>query len=508
MAVVAISVSRLSLRESSATFAEPGHAQRVGGHVVVAVAGERFSPWYGILDEAAGRVLDGIRRRGRDSICGSRAREGNIASPNGGPQSKLMPILQAAAFYFAEVLPYGLVCLWLWKAGVFDKFWFWTVTYAREYVQQFPLASAWRSFWQGEGGTVVSRDWIGWTLAMAGCAVVAIRGWFRPGRSLFVLGFFLCSFLCVCPGFFFRAHYFIVALPAVAMLAGVACGEFLRLASLWKLSINTGPAAPQESASTAKEKRRRRRSLCDRNCDSRRFHIPAALVLLAIAWPIGSQSDFYFTWPPLLACRVIYNGNPFLECPQIAEHLNGETTPDDTIAVLGSEPEIFFDSQRRSATGYIYTYGLVEEQPLAPQMQQEMIDEIEANKPKFIVFANARYLVAAASESANEDFRLGNAVLAAELRHCRRIRAEEPVGDRELLGRSTPQLSRECRREGLEVVCGPPISHHLSQKGGVVAAARCFQNAARRHIYNGGSCIMSRLLEYGDPPATTTARNR
>ena len=311
--------------------------------------------------------------------------------PESGPQSKLRPILQAAAFYAAEVLPYGLVCLWLWRAGVFDKFWFWTVTYAREYVQQFPLTLAWRSFWEGEGGSVVGRDWIAWTLAMAGCVVVAIRGWFKPSRSLFVLGFFVCSFLCVCPGFFFRSHYFVAALPAVALLAGVACGDFLWLAGLWKLSFDTAPAAKQESAS-------RRKKAPPAPVPVRRelrfapLSLPAALiVILAIAWPVGSQSDFYFTWPPLLACRVIYNGNPFLECPQIAAHLKGETTPDDTIAVLGSEPEIFFDAQRHSATGYIYTYGLVEEQPLAPQMQQEMIDEIEANKPKFIVFANARY---------------------------------------------------------------------------------------------------------------------
>ncbi len=126
-----------------------------------------------------------------------------VREPQSGQRSKLIPILQAATFYAVEVLPYVLVCLWLWRAGVFDKFWFWTVTYAREYVQQNRELSVWQLFWQGEGGPVVERDWIAWTLALTGCLVVAIRAWFRPGRSLFVLGFFFCSFLCVCPGFFF-----------------------------------------------------------------------------------------------------------------------------------------------------------------------------------------------------------------------------------------------------------------------------------------------------------------
>ncbi len=182
-----------------------------------------------------------------------------------------------------------------------------------------------------------------------------------------------------------------MALPAVALLAGVACGEFVRLASLWKLSLDTAPVAPQETVGRRK-KAPPVPEPARRDVRFAPLTIPAALVvLLAIAWPIGSQSDFYFSWPPLLACRVIYNGNPFLECPQIATYLNSQTTPDDTIAVLGSEPEVFFDARRRSATGYIYTYGLMEEQPLAAGMQDEMISEIEANKPQFIVFTNARF---------------------------------------------------------------------------------------------------------------------
>ena len=65
--------------------------------------------------------------------------------------------------------------------------------------------------------------------------------------------------------------------------------------------------------------------------------------------------------------------------------------PDETIAVLGSEPEVFFDAQRRSATGYIYTYGLMEAQPLAESMQEEMINEVERSKPRFIVVVDVRF---------------------------------------------------------------------------------------------------------------------
>lgn len=59
--------------------------------------------------------------------------------------------------------------------------------------------------------------------------------------------------------------------------------------------------------------------------------------------------------------------------------------PDDTIAVLGSEPQIYFYAQRHSATGYIYTYALMEPQKYAKQMQEEMIREIERARPKHLI---------------------------------------------------------------------------------------------------------------------------
>ena len=49
--------------------------------------------------------------------------------------------------------------------------------------------------------------------------------WFtESGRKVapFLLVFFLFSFLAVCPGLFFRQHYFVQFLPAAALCAGAA----------------------------------------------------------------------------------------------------------------------------------------------------------------------------------------------------------------------------------------------------------------------------------------------
>jgi hypothetical protein len=107
--------------------------------------------------------------------------------------------------------------------------------------------------------------------------------------------------------------------------------------------------------------------------------------------PILSDKKLFFEVSPIQACGIIYPENPFLESVRIADYVREHTEPGDTIAVLGSEPQIYFYSHRHSATGYIYTYGLMEPQKYAPQMQQEMIREIERARPKYLILVAMAY---------------------------------------------------------------------------------------------------------------------
>jgi hypothetical protein len=84
--------------------------------------------------------------------------------------------------------------------------------------------------------------------------------------------------------------------------------------------------------------------------------------------------------------RAVYESNPFPEAVEIGRYIQARSAPTDRIVVIGSEPEIYFYANRRSATGYIYTYALMEQQPFASRMQDEMIREVEAARPAFLVF--------------------------------------------------------------------------------------------------------------------------
>jgi hypothetical protein len=265
--------------------------------------------------------------------------------------------VRCALFALAVVAPYVLTCLIFWGLGLFDRFWFWTVTYARSYTALMPLDEGLARLWRA-GSSVVSTAPLLWGAAGVGLsAVVWDRG--VRARGAFVLLFGVCSFLAVCPGFYFRPHYFVLALPAAAVLFACGARSAANLLARTRLSGLRNPAA-----------------------------LGLAGILLVAT--IVQQREFLFRMTPLEVARSVYPGNPFPESIAIARLIESRATREGPIAVIASEPEIFFYTGRQSATGYIYGYPLMEAHPFALQMQEEMIQEIESTEPEFVVFVNIR----------------------------------------------------------------------------------------------------------------------
>jgi len=125
-----------------------------------------------------------------------------------------------AAFGAGTMLPFGLCCLILWQAGVFEKFRFWTIDYARQYASLIPISIAPMVFWKTFCFVTVS-GFLLWLVVAAGLAMVWFDERLRPTR-FWLLGFSLASALTIIPGFCFRKHYYLLTLPAAALLAGCA----------------------------------------------------------------------------------------------------------------------------------------------------------------------------------------------------------------------------------------------------------------------------------------------
>jgi hypothetical protein len=276
-----------------------------------------------------------------------------------------------ATFAGAAILPYALTCLILWHAGVFPNFWFWTVTYARAYAARVPLSTG-VAYLRSTIQDIWAASPALWAIAALGLFRVFWMRETRP-RAAFALAFLAFSFATACPGLLFREHYFIPMLPAVALLAGAAVQ--------WGGQSWLPPTFSRRAsfADAAGGVPTRDRSPLARNL------LAYCVFAAAVAYPFFAERQVYFSMTPVQVAREIWGDNPFPEAISAACYIRQRTSPDTPIAVLGSEPEIYFYAHRHSATPYIYMYGLMEPQPYALKMQNDVIRDIETTRPEYIV---------------------------------------------------------------------------------------------------------------------------
>jgi len=258
-------------------------------------------------------------------------------------------VADQAALIAGIAVPLAATFVALGLAGTLQRSWFWTVDYAMRYASAVPLRQALPVLWWTASRFL--RDAPGlWAMALAGLLALCVPACRVPhGRLL--LSFLAFSAAGVCPGLHFRPHYFLLALPAVSLLVGAvvhAAGQ-----------VVSGRRGPQ---------------------------LAGALVALTCGQALHAQRTLFFHASPESVSRAVYGGNPFPESLEIARFIRENSGPDDRIVVAGSEPQIYFYSRRLSGTGFIYTYGLMEEQPFAAQMQADMIREIEEARARMVVF--------------------------------------------------------------------------------------------------------------------------
>ena len=251
------------------------------------------------------------------------------------------------------IVPLAATGASLAAAGVFDRFWFWTFSYAREYALIQPIADGWLAL-RVTISSIVGAAWFFWLLALAGIALAFTDPSHRRS-SFFLLACLIASFAIACPGLYFRDHYFIPLLPAVSLAAGAA---------VQVLCEKMGRAGYAKAS----------------------WALALVAVLAASGQVLFHDRAVFFRLTPNQAARELYGPNPFPESVEIGRYVRENSQPGSQIAVIGSEPQIYFYSGRHSATGYIYTYPLMEPQQYALTMQQDMIAQIEAAQPEFVVF--------------------------------------------------------------------------------------------------------------------------
>lgn len=266
------------------------------------------------------------------------------------------PWLPSLVVFFAGItMPLALVAAVLAACGTWKQFEYWTIDYARQYISIMPVQTVPRQFANGFGPVFFSATW---TWLAGGAALILL---FIPARNRTAVftgaGLLLAAFVAASPGFYFRGHYFLMAMPGLALLVSTLLLELSN-------RLKNFPRIPLL-----------------------RFLPVCLLVVLIGEIGLRNAGDWFFSSPAEL-CKKLYGASPFPESPAVAAYLAARSAPTDAVAVVGSEPQLFFLSHRHSATGYIYVYPLTEDQPLAGRMRGEFIREVEAARPKFVVYDN------------------------------------------------------------------------------------------------------------------------
>jgi 4-amino-4-deoxy-L-arabinose transferase-like glycosyltransferase len=246
-------------------------------------------------------------------------------------------------FCAGVALPFLATCLWMWQAGTFRRFWFWTMVYAPRHAANVGEEQIW---WQWADFTRHGAALELWAAAAAAGLVCIIVDKARSETKFIILCLLGFSLMALTASLYLFRHYFIVLLPVVSLLVAVA----VRAAARWA-----------------------------------GWPVAGGIFVLACAAFIFVNRAVWFQMTPDAVGRSLYQREPFPEAMEIARYIREHSSPGDSIEVLGSEPEIYFYARRHSASGYLYMYDLTKQTPFAPAMQREMIHDIETARPLYLV---------------------------------------------------------------------------------------------------------------------------
>lgn len=273
-------------------------------------------------------------------------------------------LVELALFGTGIAIPYLLTCLVLWWAGVFPDFWFWTVTYGSKYASAIPLVKA-SDLTSSMLRAVVGPNLVFWLLPWVGAVMMWWDDRLNVNRRFLLTALLLCSLAAMSVGFYFREHYFILALPIVSLLIAVA------------VSRSSRQLAQSEKLFRRKKGLEVILALC-----------VVVLAVIATGAVLVGNGAVWFAQSPRRAVESIYFTSLFGDTRDLAAVIQTNTPPDARVAVLGSEPQLYFYSHRRSASSQLYAYPLMETQPYAAKMQEDVIRQIETARPEYLVYVN------------------------------------------------------------------------------------------------------------------------
>jgi hypothetical protein len=149
-------------------------------------------------------------------------------------------------------------------------------------------------------------------------------------------------------------HYWIQFLPAVALLFAHLFFQLEKLGERPNLSI------------------------------ARNFSFPLAVLFLLIG--VGLSSSHWLKTDSNTLMREMFGGNPFVEDQLMARMIEAQIQPNETVAVMGSEPQIYVYLNRKAPSRHFYTAFLSRPHRFTESWHEEALEGLKTQKPDYVVF--------------------------------------------------------------------------------------------------------------------------
>jgi hypothetical protein len=251
----------------------------------------------------------------------------------------------------------GVLFVVIAAKGSFNEMLFWAYEIPKRYVSTIPWEQG-KQYLDYTYKAVTDDYKFFWLHAY--CAVLVLLakriGWNLKVNMLLLMGL---SWATIFPGYYFYGHYWIQILPGLAVVAGVTFYAVISIAGNFMKGAG-GKIEP--------------------------MYLGLFVVLTLIH--LNKQKGYYFNPNYDRILRTVYGFNPFPETAKIADYIKANSKPEDNIVSFGSEPELYFYTQKKCPSRHAYFSALVYNTKEHNEWQREFVRDVEKASPRYIVFYN------------------------------------------------------------------------------------------------------------------------
>jgi hypothetical protein len=262
------------------------------------------------------------------------------------------PILWSLIGFFT---PIALMVIGLWAVGTGKDALFWLKEYPSMYANSVTDEASGNSFKLML--KLVFTDYKAYFCLSVLGILMTIVSRRRASEKFFLIVWVVSASLTVAIGRRYYGHYWLFALPVLAILGALF---FQEIKNRWVLKMGRIEKG--------------------------------ILVVLAFLWSIHAvfmQPSYYFNPPLTEISRQFSPGNPFVEHQVFANYIQKIIKPTDRLAVFGSDPQYFIYLQKISPIRHVYLPMIVNgELEQMSKFQDETIESFKQTQPEYVVFNN------------------------------------------------------------------------------------------------------------------------